>query len=333
MRFRFLSFALSVLLVVSSCASVSTEEETSEDVIAEKPSPVIIIADEPAMTEEPETKEETAAEDSEIEAVPEEAPWLFSIENIVTRQQSLDIAVSLPAGADPSLLSVTGGGNVSSIRVTGNEAVITITGLESLSEYVFTVCYGGEAVTDPAGAETLSFAGDYRWTPADGEPEDAFVVSVTEAPQGSDYRYYIYLDPEDSAFPEEYGPGEIRIAPLVDRGEPSLDGMKYKDAPEAYKWNNYKWNTGSMTPSRIEYVRAEETESGDEIRTLVASVALGFTAEADVRFVFHEKDGNEYLSFHNRMTPGIANSFLKKNPSPGIRPYETDEYWYTLEKE
>ena len=33
------------------------------------------------------------------------------------------------------------------------------------------------------------------------------------------------------------------------------------------------------------------------------------------------------------MTPNIANGFIKKNPSPGIRPYEENEYWYTLEKE
>ena len=108
--------------------------------------------------------------------------------------------------------------------------------------------------------------------------------------------------------------------------------MKYRDAPEGYKWTNSKWNTGSMTPSRIAYVRPQETDTGDVIHTLVASVALGFTAESDVHYLFHEKDGVDYLIFHNSMSPGIANSFLKKNPSPGIRPYEVNEDWYTLER-
>lgn len=335
MMYRYILPILIVSLLFSSCAS--TEEET--DVvpeIKEESVPVIIVEDEPEIIPEiVEPPVETINEKSDVtieEEVTAEGTFpIFSLNEITARQQSAVLTISIPKNTDPSLLSIEGGGNIAEIRVSNGLAIITVTGLESLSSYNLSLCYEGEAVIEGIEIDTASFEGKYSWTAADGSESDAFVLDVV-ASGSNDYRYYIYLDPEDSAFPEGYGKNEIRIAPLVAAGEPSLDDTKYRNAPESYKWTNSKWNTGSMTPSRIDYVKPIETETKDEIRTLVASVALGFTAEADVRYVLHEVDGNLYLSFYNKMSPKIANNFIKKNPSPGIRPFEIDEYWYTLER-
>ena len=325
-RCCFLSIIM-ISLLLFSCAT-SGENTVNEGVIAEKTVPVIIIVEEASQSEE------TNLPETEIpEQITEEMPVSFEILNTEARQQSAILTISYPDSADLSLLSIAGGGYISEIKASKNTATLIISGLESLSDYSLSLLYEGEAIDDPCNLTTGSFTGKYRWTAADGSESEPFVLYAVEAPVSSNYRYYIYLDPEDSAFPGGYGPEEIRIAPLVDAGEPSLDDMKYRNAPEAYKWTNSKWNTGSMTPSKIKYVKPAETETGDEIRTLVASVALGFTAESDVRYVFHEQDGKLYLSFYNKMTPNIANGFIKKNPSPGIRPYEENEYWYTLEKE
>ena len=343
MRCRYFLVAAIVSISVFSCSSTSTETTAADiGVIAEEKAPVIVIVEDPVPSPVPET---IAEEEEEIAAVPELSsadepvsdeqdadPIAFSITSSDVREQSAILSITYPQDTDLSKLSIEGGGYISEIKATGKSAKIKIEGLESLSEYSLSLSYEGGVVTEPFKITTASFSGRYLWLPADGSEGELFAVDVTEAPSDSDYRYYIYLDSEDSAFPEGFSDNEIRIAPLIDKDE-SLDDVKYKDSPESYKWTNYKWNTGSMTPSKIKYVEAAMTETGDEINTSIASVALGFTAEADVRFVFHEDDGRAYLSFYNKMTPGIANNFLKKNPSPNIRPYEENEYWYTLERE
>lgn len=306
-----------IMLILSSCASSVQEEDVAPIV----PKPVITIAD-----EVPEIGDiaEDDGEETEEEA--------FSILSAEGGLQSAVLTLSYPRSADLSLLSLEGGGYITRIEAAGGTAEICIAGLESLSAYTLTLLYDGLPATGPMELMTGSFEGRYSWTPAAGSDADPFVLSVRKAPSGSAYRYHIYLDPEDSAFPEGYD-GDIRIAPLVDEGEPSLDGMRYEDAPASYRWTNEKWNKGSMEPSKIRYVKAVATPTGDEIHTLIASVALGFTAEADVRYEFHEDGDTAYLAFHNRMDPDIANGFLIKNPSPGIRPYESDEHWFVLERE
>ncbi len=336
MMYRYILPVFIISLLFSSCVSTERAPDTVQEIKAE-PAPVVIIVEyDPAIT--PQIEEPPAATISEKPEVnieeweaEEEAIPVFSLNEISARQQSAVLTVSIPQNTDPSLLSIEGGGHVSEIRVSKDTAIITVAGLESLSSYKLSLCYEGESVIEGIEINTASFEGKYSWTAADGSESDAFVLDVVAA-ESDDYRYFIYLNPDDSAFPEGYGKNEIRIAPLVAAGEPSLDDTKYRNAPESYKWTNSKWNTGSMTPSRIDYVKPIETETKDEIRTLVASVALGFTAEADVRYVLHEVDGNLYLSFYNKMSPKIANNFIKKNPSPGIRPFEIDEYWYTLER-
>ena len=327
---RFLFLLLAAVISLSSCTVLSEEEAVPQLPVEEPPSPVVIIEEKPFAAPVAIAEEEPA---EASEATPDAAESVFSIVSASAGLQSAVLEITFPEGTDLWNLSVEGGGHVSSIRSSGSIAYITMEGLESLTDYHFRLIYEGLPVTEAYEVTTASFAGRYSWKPADGSEAEPFVLDVAEAPASSAYRYYIYLNPADSAFPEGYGAYQVRIAPLVDEGEPSLDGMRYKETPEAYRWTNHKLNTGSMTPSRIEYVRDVETGNGDEIRTAVASVALGFTAEADVRFIFRENEGKAYLAFFNKMTPGIANSFLKKNPSPGIRPYEDDEFWYVLERE
>lgn len=318
MRYHCIIPATIATLLSFSCASADIPQEGCE--ITVEPEPVVMVISE--------VKEE---EGQEPAAKADEEP-AFSIISSSPGLQSALLTIAYPKSADLSLLSVDGGGHITRIEADGRTAYVTIGGLESLTSYDLTICYSDSPAAGPVSLTTGSFAGRYSWTPADGSAADPFVLRVSEAPAGSAYRYHIFLDPEDSAFPNGHDE-DIRIAPLVEAGEPSLDGMRYKDAPASYKWTNEKWNTGSMEPSKIRYVKAADTGTGDEIRTIVASVALGFTAEADVRYEFHEDGGTAYLAFYNRMDPGIANGFLKKNPSPGIRPYESDEYWYALERE
>ena len=268
-RCCFLSIIM-ISLLLFSCAT-SGEDAVNEGVIAEKTAPVIIIVEETSQSEETNLPETETPEQ-----ITEKTPVSFEILNVEARQQSAILTISYPDSADLSLLSIAGGGYISEIKASKNTATLIISGLESLSDYSLTLLYEGEIIADPCNLTTGSFTGKYRWTAADGSESEPFVLYAVEAPASSNYRYYIYLDPEDSAFPDGYGPEEIRIAPLVDAGEPSLDDMKYRNAPEAYKWTNSKWNTGSMTPSKIKYVKPAETETGDEIRTFVASVALGF---------------------------------------------------------
>ena len=328
---RFLFLLLAAVISLSSCTVLSEEEAVPQLPAEEPPAPVVIIEEKPPATPAA-IAEEGTAEAPEVASAAEEESVL-SIVSASAGLQSAVLEITFPEWTDLWNLSVEGGGHVSSIRSSGSTAYITMEGLESLTDYHFRLVYEGLSVTEAYEVTTASFAGRYSWKPADGSEAEPFVLDAVEAPAASAYRYYIYLNPADSAFPEGYGAYQVRIAPLVDEGEPSLDGMRYKETPEAYRWTNHKLNTGSMTPSRIEYVRAVETAGGDEIRTAIASVALGFTAEADVRFIFRENEGKAYLAFFNKMTPGIANSFLKKNPSPGIRPYEDDEFWYVLERE
>ena len=333
MKYRYLLLPFFVLILFS-CATTTSESPEDIGIIAEKTEPVIIIVEDEPAKEESKTENQKSSVTAEEVTPEEEITEQIEFASISTtpREQSAVLNITYPSGTDLSNLSVDGGGFISAIKAVGNTAEITIEGLESLSDYSLSLSYDNVVVIEPINIRTKSFAGRYSWTPADGSEGDFFVLNVEEAPISSDYRYYIYLDPEDSAFPEGYRAGEIRVAPLVDEGEPSLDDTKYKNAPESYKWTNYKWNTGSMTPSKIKYVKAMETETCDAINTHVASVALGFTAESDVWYIFHEIDGKAYLSFSNKMSPDIANKFIKKNPSPNIRPYETDEYWYTLER-
>lgn len=336
---RLLALIIAALITLTSCTIISEEEPVHPIPAENPPEPVIIIEEVPPSGPAVTIDEGASAchvPPAGIEEEPEEEPAeepAFSIAAASAGLQSAELEITYPAGTDLWNISIEGGGHISSIRAMENAASVMIEGLESLTDYHFRITYEGLPVTDAYGVTTASFAGRYSWKPADGSEAEPFVLDVREAPASSAYRYYIYLNPEDSAFPEGYGAYQVRIAPLVDEGEPSLDGMKYRETPEAYRWTNHKLNTGSMTPSRIEYVRAAGTENGDEIRTAIASVALGFTAEADVRFIFRENEDKAYLAFFNKMTPGIANSFLKKNPSPGIRPYEDDEFWYVLERE
>ena len=282
------------------------------------------LSPEQKQAEEPLPAKETI--DAEEETVE------FGIISAEAREQSAVFVISYPEDIDFQRLSTIGGGRISEIRLSGDTAEITVTGLDSITDYSISFAYDDVHVTDPYDIHTSSFAGTYSWSPANGEDAPPFVLSVKEAPETSAFNYYIYLHPMDSEFPEGFGEWDIRIAPLVDEGENAMEDLDYDDAPEGYLWNNRKWNTGSIKPSRITYIRSVEPETPDEIHMTTASVALGFTAESDNRFIFHEKDGKAYLIYNNIMSPSIANNFIKRNPSPGIREYEADGSWYTLER-
>ncbi|MBO8435631.1 MAG: hypothetical protein IAA97_01450 [Spirochaetes bacterium] len=309
-------FVLSVFLIIFMFTSCTTIEEPPAiapvQTAEEAPARIII--------------EETDTVEDEIEAEVETEEVSFAVLDIAPYLQSAVITTEMPGGFDFSSLAVDGGGRIESIKVHGHKALLTIADLESSTDYCLSLLSGDDVLFDGITFTTASFAGVYRW----GHGDEPFVLTVEDAPSSSECSYYVYINPQDSAFPEGEYWHDLRLYPLVEKGEESLDDVKYKNAPLAYKWNNEKWNTGSMTPSRIKSVKLVDTGSKDEMRAEIASVALGFTATADVSFSFIEMDGNAYLIFSSQMTPGIANSFVKKNPSPGEL---ESEYSYLLERE
>ncbi len=307
---------LSVFLIIfllSSCTTIEEPPAIAPVQTAEKTPARIII-------------EEVAPTESEIASDAEAEDAVFEVLSITPSFQSAVITIEMPAGLDLPSLSVDGGGRIESIKVQGHKALLIIADLESSTDYHLSLLSGNDVLSDDIFFSTESFGGTYSWN----NGKEPFVLTVTEAPSSSLSSYYVYINPEDSAFPSGTDWHDMRLYPLVERGEESLDDTKYKDAPPAYKWNNEKWNTGSMTPSRIKSVKIIETGKKDSMRAEVASVALGFTATAEVSFRFLEIDGEAFLLFSSRMTPDIANSFLKKNPSPGEL---EDEYTYLLKRE
>ena len=110
--------------------------------------------------------------------------------------------------------------------------------------------------------------------------------------------------------------------------------MSYNSAPEAYKWNNKKWNNSTINPSLLADVRVTDCK-GDYIRTEVDSVAkivFDITVTTVTSFEFKEKaDGSCLLVFYNEITKGPGSDYLKTNPDYKADNFEKNKYYYALE--
>ena len=185
--------------------------------------------------------------------------------------------------------------------------------------------------------DTTSFAGIYSWTNTsekEGTYQTNFVVNVTDAAEGSDFKYYVYTYSQDNLVKENPETEGLRIAPLVDTSKEEDPGTtKYPSSistsdPEyvrAYVWNNKKWNSSPFTPSEFGSLNA--SQSRDLISATANSVAIGSTVTTKTEFEFiEESNGKTYLRFYNKIvnaeggllppstTIKTGNNFLYKNP-------------------
>ncbi len=263
-------------------------------------------------------------------------------ERVGRQSYSVEIPVSseLNISSDNVKLSGVSGASVS---VSDNMIRISASKLISLSDYTLTLQidvpdYG--PVTKTIGFTTRSFAGEYIWKASASGGAEQFAVIVEQAPEGSKGNYYVYTSPNDIAF-SSGGYQKLRIAPLYesDSDFPS-GGVSFSDAPEAYRWNNSKWNSSSQKPLSLSFIRTTYI-TRDNVSAVVGSKANAYVTTIEVETTssteFIEKeDGTCLLVFYNKMTGGsgigvsMGNDALRKNPSPDESNFETDEYHYAL---
>ena len=181
--------------------------------------------------------------------------------------RSADLYVDL---ADETLTTdniyITGVQNVSRSLVYGEEYdVITVSNLSSNHEHSFTIRVSTDDYTvrkDVSNVKTKSFGGKfYEWH---GNSPSNFIIYVEDAPDGSDYPYYIYLSENDESVDNssQYAKSEYRIMPLLDNSIDLVDPDPKSSASnkvdcltnmlgdenvkipnESYKMNSLKWNT------------------------------------------------------------------------------------------
>ncbi len=238
---------------------------------------------------------------------------------------------------------VTGSGSTAvgtDIAVNENNATVTLTGFESLSEYknlrLNAVNGTYTAKSDAFDVNTTSFKGTYIWTPVK-EKSDGFLsyygkqFAVRVIESGDACKYHIFASDKDISFTDDdssyYGKysSDIQLSPL---SENSLTDVEKADFPKGYQWNAEKWNGSGMTPNMILSAICES--NGDSFSAVVKTRAVGSLEVTNTTsFDFKEDNGKQYLVFQNKMD-NFA-SFLRKNPSPNIRVFEIDSDTFTLE--
>ena len=237
---------------------------------------------------------------------------------------------------------VTGSGSTAvgtDIAVNENNATVTLTGFESLSEYknlrLNAVNSTYTAKSDAFDVKTTSFKGTYEWTPTGITSVDVlykaeqFAVRVEEAKDSC--KYHIFASDKDISFTKDdssyYGKysSDIQLSPL---SENPLTDVEKADFPKGYQWNAVKWNGTSMTPKKI--VTAECGHNGDSFSATVQTKAIfDITATTETKFDFIESNGEIYLVFYNKIIDG-TDMFLRKNPSPNPDIFEKGPDYYTL---
>ncbi len=277
---------------------------------------------------------------------------VFSVERDIERQNEKigrqSYSVQIPVSP---LVSIT----AESIRLSGiNEASVTVSDgfinisiaagtLISRTKYSLKLTitvpdYG--PVTKTIDFETKSFAGEYIWEATKTGGAEQFAVLVEHAPESSKANYYIYTSPNDIAF-SSGNYEKLRISPLYENDSdiPS-SGVSYNETPQAYKWNNEKWNNSDQKPISLSYLKTTYN-SKDYVSAVVGSTANALittiTVETTSSVQFIEKeDGTCLMVFYNKMTGGasigvdMGNKALLKNPAPNSDNFETDEYHYAL---
>ncbi len=233
--------------------------------------------------------------------------------------------------------------------VEGTRKSITIGGNENPlvadTDYTFDM-----TVTMPDGIQylgsfackTASWAGTYRWDNPDvtSGKRSNFAVKVSKnadyGPSKSVYPYYAFVAASDSDYVSNY-----RIMPLIDPYSDTTAPTGYipyssdtQSYEKAYRWNEQKWNTTSMTPSKWKVGTAPTADAmlQNSYVVVMNTIAMGMTLETTTSFTYKMIDGQQYLLFSNKGTgtkAGFVNLGLYKNPSPNTALGE-DSYTYAL---
>ena len=256
-------------------------------------------------------------------------------EKIGRQSYSVSIPVSGKLGLSDSDITVSGISDAAvSKKLEGNNLVISIGAGELISRTAYRLnvsfnvpSYG--KVTRLIDFTTGSFAGKYEWN---YDSSHQFAVIVEDSPAGSDVNYYVYTSPDDN----KYNNQKLRLNPLYIKDSDLPDGgVSYPDAPEAYKWNNSKWNTSGIDPSRLSDIRTTII-SRDYVSAEVDSEASGFSVTTTTSVEFKETENTCYMIFYNYITGGdsLGVSFgrpaLVSNPNPDSSKFETSSYHFAL---
>lgn len=257
------------------------------------------------------------------------------------RQQSSVVSFNVTDDFNASSwrFEVAGSGSTAvgtNTSVKENVATVTLTGFESLSEYknlrLNAVNGTYTAKSDAFDVNTTSFKGTYIWEAAqekDGYYAKQFAVRVVES--GDACKYHIFASDKDISFTDidssYYGKysSDIQLSPL---SENIINDIEYPDSPKGYQWNAKKWNGSEMTPSKV--LSAVCNHDGDSFLAIVKTSALIFEVITNTSFEFKEINGVKYLVFYNKITEGIGDGLLLKNPSPNPDIFEKNPDYYTL---
>ena len=191
--------------------------------------------------------------------------------------------------------------------------------------------------------KTKSFAGDdpvngksYEWVGKfSGETNETnFRIIVKEAPDESDFPYYVYFAKDDAAIVgTKYESMELRIMPIVDVsvGEPNVTSsspVKTDSVPSdlstqntSYLANSNKWNPlGSNAPIKSWYIVNPDTSNDKDIVITKTSTESLMQAPMETSFYFMEylSEKGEIkpaIKFKNKSTETLINMFLYQNGS------------------
>lgn len=245
-------------------------------------------------------------------------PYASPIADAVKTPGRQHYKVTFPVAEDVSMSnpSVDIDGASVDMSVTGGEAAIGISGLESLSQYdaTLTVTSDSNSISIPLSFKTESFAGYYEFTDSEatGSYMNKFsvVVEANTKDSSDEIKYYVYSNEGD---------GRNRIMPLIDGEVEQGTRIKYKGDTayqKAYQWNNGKWNTMAAFISPSEWEISDfQILARDTFRTTTTSYVGTLDTVTVTEFSFVEDESNKpSIVFFNKITNNdFYNGFLKKN--------------------
>ena len=274
---------------------------------------------------------------------------LIPIENgRIVNYKSVDYTVQLSSevGLEDVTLTLpdTTGLQISKKAGGDNTVVIAISNLDSNTEYKdlsirASVGENFDVTTQLDSFKTQSFAGkffEWRGTFGSDSEKQNFIIYVDDAPEGSDYPYYVYFATNDKVFGQgqDYEKSDYRIMPLIDNSidlgekadpiitgsiswDTNLDsaGVAFNSQNLAYKTNSKKWNTSPFSIDPLRWNIGNCSIDGDKITVITNSDTILASVVTNTVFEFCESDsGQPYVSFYNAAPNaiGIIQNYIAK---------------------